>query len=190
VLDQLGPPNVLLVNRGGGRFEIAPENSTVGLWRNSLQATWCDYNQDGRPDLYIANDWGPAVLFRNDGPAGFKDVTSELGLTSYGFSMGASGATSIMTAETTSTSRTFYSDAGSRIMPVSGVEQDVRLAGSGNFHHREADGRLSRSPVWSRQNDDERWLVLGRNFTDFTMMGSSISTFLVVIIPHRRAFPD
>ncbi|MCC6235103.1 MAG: VCBS repeat-containing protein, partial [Verrucomicrobiales bacterium] len=53
VLDQLGPPNVLLVNRGGGRFEPAPENPVVGVWRNSLQATWCDYNGDGRPDLYI-----------------------------------------------------------------------------------------------------------------------------------------
>ena len=90
VLDQLGPPNVLLVNRGGGRFEPAPENSTVGLWRNSLQATWCDYNGDGRPDLYIPNDWGLNVLFRNDGPGGFTDVTSEVGLTDYGFSMGAS----------------------------------------------------------------------------------------------------
>jgi len=90
VLDQLGPPNVLLINRGGGRFEPAPENSTVGLWRNSLQATWCDYNQDGRPDLYIANDWGLDVLFRNDGPAGVTDVTAETGVTAYGFAMGAS----------------------------------------------------------------------------------------------------
>ena len=71
VLDQVGPPNVLLVNRGGGRFEVAPESSTVGLWRNSLQATWCDYNEDGWPDLYVPNDWGMNVLFRNDGPAGF-----------------------------------------------------------------------------------------------------------------------
>src|SRR5262249_46615562 len=51
VLDQIGPPNVLLVNRGGGKFEVAPENKTVGLWRNTLQATWCDYNEDGKPDL-------------------------------------------------------------------------------------------------------------------------------------------
>ena len=90
VLDQLGPPNVLLVNRGGGRFEVAPENSVIGVWRNSLQATWCDYNGDGRPDLYIANDWGPDNLFRNDGPIGFTDVTTEAGITAYGFAMGAS----------------------------------------------------------------------------------------------------
>ncbi|MCZ6795569.1 MAG: VCBS repeat-containing protein, partial [Planctomycetota bacterium] len=31
-LDQVGPPNVLLVNRGGGRFEIAPESPRLELW--------------------------------------------------------------------------------------------------------------------------------------------------------------
>jgi len=90
VLDQIGPPNVLLVNRGGGRFETAPENNTLGIWRNSLQATWGDYDQDGDPDLFVANDWAPSNLFRNDGPAGFKDVSEEAGITAYGFSMGAS----------------------------------------------------------------------------------------------------
>ncbi|HWN95696.1 MAG TPA: CRTAC1 family protein [Methylomirabilota bacterium] len=90
VLDQIGPPNVLLINRGGGRFEPAPENSTLGLWRNSLQATWGDYDQDGDVDIFVANDWAPSNLFRNDGAAGFKDVTREAGTTAYGFSMGAS----------------------------------------------------------------------------------------------------
>ncbi|HUS35068.1 MAG TPA: FG-GAP-like repeat-containing protein [Verrucomicrobiae bacterium] len=89
VLDQIGPPNVLLVNRGNGQFEVAPENAVVGSWRNTLQATWCDYNQDGRPDLYLANDWGMDSLFRNDGPKGFSDVSEEMGITHYGFAMGA-----------------------------------------------------------------------------------------------------
>jgi hypothetical protein len=90
VLDQLGPPNVLLVNRGGGKFEPAPENHVVGSWRNSLQATWGDYNEDGRPDLYIANDWGLDEMYLNDGASGFREVSDELGLTSYGYAMGAS----------------------------------------------------------------------------------------------------
>lgn len=89
VLDQLGPPNVLLINRGNGQFEPAPENKTIGVWRNSLQATWGDYNVDGRPDLYIANDWGLDSLFRNDGPDGFTDVSQQVGITSYGYAMGA-----------------------------------------------------------------------------------------------------
>jgi hypothetical protein len=89
VLDQLGPPNMLLINRGNGQFEPAPENETIGVWRNSLQATWGDYNLDGRPDLYIANDWGLDSLFRNDGPDGFTDVSQQVGITSYGYAMGA-----------------------------------------------------------------------------------------------------
>ncbi|MCG8406249.1 MAG: VCBS repeat-containing protein, partial [Phycisphaerales bacterium] len=89
LLNQLGPPNALLVNRGDGKFEPAPENSQLGIWRNTLQATWCDYDEDGDPDLYIANDWAPDHLFRNDGVEGFADVTDEAGTSEFGFAMGA-----------------------------------------------------------------------------------------------------
>src|SRR5438876_3091437 len=144
VLDQLGPPNVLLVNRGGGRFEPAPENSTVGIWRNSLQATWCDYNLDGRPDLYIANDWGPDVLFRNDGPAGFTDVTAEAGVTAYGFAMGASwgdydndGLEDIYVSN-------MYSAPGRRITTrIPGLDKMFVESAAGNWlYHQEANGKF------------------------------------------------
>lgn len=142
VLDQLGPPNVLLVNRGGGRFEPAPENSTVGLWRNSLQATWCDYNEDGRPDLYIPNDWGLNVLFRNDGPAGFTDVTSAMGLTCYGFSMGASFGDYDNDGRDDLYVSNMYSDAGRRITAqIPGLNPMFADSADGNFlYHRETGG--------------------------------------------------
>ncbi len=78
LLDQVGPPNMLLVNRGGV-FEPAPENKTVGLWRNSLQATWADYDRDGDLDLLVAGDTGGGVrmakMYRNEGNGFFeKDV--------------------------------------------------------------------------------------------------------------------
>ena len=144
VLDQLGPPNVLLVNRGGGRFEPAPENSTVGLWRNSLQATWCDYNEDGRPDLYIPNDWGLNVLFRNDGPAGFTDVTAEVGLTFYGFSMGASFGDYDNDGRDDLYVSNMYSEAGRRITArIPGLNQMFAESAEGNFlYHREANGKF------------------------------------------------
>lgn len=144
VLDQLGPPNVLLVNRGGGRFEPAPENATVGLWRNSLQATWSDYNQDGRPDLYIPNDWGLNVLFRNDGPAGFTDVTTELGLTSYGFSMGASWGDYDNDGRDDLYVSNMYSEAGRRITArLPGLDKTFAESAAGNYlYHRETDGRF------------------------------------------------
>src|SRR4029079_16742462 len=126
VLDQIGPPNVLLINRGGGRFELAPENSTVGIWRNSLQATWCDYNQDGRPDLFVANDWAPSNLFRNDGPAGFTDVTAEAGTTADGFSMGASWGDFDNDGREDLYVSNMYSEAGGRVPPrTPGVAQNI-----------------------------------------------------------------
>ncbi|MCC7377469.1 MAG: CRTAC1 family protein [Verrucomicrobiales bacterium] len=144
-LDQLGPPNMLLVNRGGGRFEPAPENVTVGIWRNSLQATWCDYNLDGRPDLYIPNDWGMNVLFRNDGPAGFKDVTEEMGLTFYGFSMGASFGDYDNDGRDDLYISNMCSDAGRRMTArIPGLDRMLIESSMGNWlYHREASGRFA-----------------------------------------------
>ena len=55
-LNNYGPPNLLLINRGG-RFETAPENDQVSIWRHTYQASWSDYDLDGDPDLYVANDF-------------------------------------------------------------------------------------------------------------------------------------
>jgi hypothetical protein len=86
---RVGPPNLLLRNKGEGRFEHPPESSQVAVWRNSFQASWADYDDDGDPDLYVANDFGTNNLFRND-LTGFVDVTSTTGATELGFGMGAS----------------------------------------------------------------------------------------------------
>ncbi len=144
VLDQLGPPNVLLLNRGGGRFDIAPENSTVGIWRNSLQATWCDYDQDGDPDLYIANDWGLDVLFRNDGPAGFTDVTQEAGIGSYGFTMGATWGDYDNDGREDLYVSNMYSEAGRRLTArIPGLDRMFVESASGNWlYHQEANGKF------------------------------------------------
>jgi len=144
VLDQLGPPNMLLINRGNGRFEPAPENATVGLWRNSLQATWCDFNGDGKPDLYIANDWGLNVLFRNDMPAGFTDVTKEMGLTCYGFSMGVSFGDYDNDGYEDLYVSNMYSEAGRRITArFPGLNPLFADSANGNFlYHREPNGKF------------------------------------------------
>jgi hypothetical protein len=144
VLDQIGPPNVLLINRGGGVFEPAPESSVVGLWRNSLQATWCDYNLDGKPDLYIPNDWGMNVLFRNDEPSGFTDVTSEMGLNTYGFSMGASFGDYDNDGRDDLYVSNMYSQAGRRICArIPGLNPMFAESANGNFlYRREPNGKF------------------------------------------------
>ena len=84
-----GLPNILLKNVGGGRFVRAAEGKVLELWRPTYQSTWADYDNDGDMDLYIANDFSPNHLFRNDGGK-FTDVTASSGTADNGFGMGAS----------------------------------------------------------------------------------------------------
>ena len=68
-----GPPNFLFHNRlapdGSGTFEDVTEAS--GLNENndrySFAPAWCDYDGDGWPDLYVANDFGRNNLYKNGG---------------------------------------------------------------------------------------------------------------------------
>lgn len=87
--NRFGPPNVLLKNQGGGRFTRVEDNG-LKLFKNSHQATWADYDNDGDMDVYVASDFAPNNLFRNDGVDGFTDVTGETGTADLGFGMGAS----------------------------------------------------------------------------------------------------
>ncbi|MEZ4701274.1 MAG: CRTAC1 family protein [Rhodothermales bacterium] len=61
-------------------------------------AAWIDYDRDGDLDLYLVQGGEPDAarprgpgnrLFRNDGAAGFADVTTEAGVGDTGYGMGA-----------------------------------------------------------------------------------------------------
>ncbi|HEX9754553.1 MAG TPA: CRTAC1 family protein [Gemmatimonadales bacterium] len=73
-----GGKNLLFRNLGGGRFEDVTDRMGVGSTRWTLAAAAADFNEDGWPDLYLANDYGPEELFLNDGGARF--VQSGAGL--------------------------------------------------------------------------------------------------------------
>ncbi|MCZ6597936.1 MAG: FG-GAP-like repeat-containing protein [Planctomycetota bacterium] len=70
-------------NGGGGFADVSRE---AGLFhvQSGYSATFCDYDDDGWPDLYIGRDgWnGPAAnsLYRNDGEGAFADVTAQAGV--------------------------------------------------------------------------------------------------------------
>ena len=85
----------LYKNENGYFVDVTDES---GIGKNpyyGLSATWWDYNDDGRPDLYIANDFmGPDHLFENlgldqNGVVQFKDVTADAIPYTPWFSMGA-----------------------------------------------------------------------------------------------------
>ena len=137
ILNQVGPPNILLVNRGGGRFEISPHGKQLHLWRNTLQATWSDFDEDGDPDLYVANDWAPDNLFRNDGAEGFVDITQAAGTTEFGFAMGASWGDYDNDGRMDLYVSNMYSKAGRRITAqIAELKPDFARSVEGNYLYR------------------------------------------------------
>ena len=88
IIDRPGPPNVLLHNEGRGRFSVVAGDHPLRSWRNTYQSTWADVDGDGDADLYVANDFAPNSLYRNDGGGKFVDVTEETGTSDIGVGMG------------------------------------------------------------------------------------------------------
>jgi hypothetical protein len=71
----------LFHNRGDGSFEDV--TSTSGIFdtsSKSLGVAMLDFDQDGWPDLLVANDTQPNKLYRNLRNGKFKDVAVEMGL--------------------------------------------------------------------------------------------------------------
>jgi hypothetical protein len=71
----------LFHNRGDGTFEDV--TATSGIFDSSsksLGVAMLDYDQDGWPDLLIANDTQPNKLYRNARNGTFKDVAVEAGI--------------------------------------------------------------------------------------------------------------
>ncbi len=66
----------LLRNLGGGRFEDVSEASGVAKAKScyGFTAVASDFDDDGRPDVYVACDSTPSLLFRNLGDGRFEEV--------------------------------------------------------------------------------------------------------------------
>jgi hypothetical protein len=74
------PRTALYRNLGGWRFvDVAAVAGVDGL-HYGLGVTVGDYDNDGFPDLFL-NNYGPNVLYRNNGDGTFSEVTEQAGLT-------------------------------------------------------------------------------------------------------------
>jgi len=72
--------NRLFRNRGDGTFEdVTTRAGTACEGCFSAGVTVGDYDNDGRPDIYVAN-FGANVLFHNRGDGTFEDVTRKAGV--------------------------------------------------------------------------------------------------------------
>ena len=77
----VGQTSWLFRNRGNGTFEDV--TASAGIFDSSsksLGVAMLDYDQDGWPDLLVANDTQPNRLYRNQRNGTFRDVAVEAGI--------------------------------------------------------------------------------------------------------------
>jgi hypothetical protein len=84
-----GSPDNLYHNNHDGTFTDVSKKAGVSdpEHRYGLTSIWSDFNNDGKLDLFVANDGQPSYLYQGDGAGHFTDV----GFTS-GIALNANGA--------------------------------------------------------------------------------------------------
>ncbi|MGH7522668.1 MAG: FG-GAP-like repeat-containing protein [Gemmatimonadales bacterium] len=81
--------NLLFHNNRDRTFtELAARAGVVGAAGKSLEAVWADFDSDGWPDLYVANDVTDNQLFRNLGNGTFADISHQAHVADYRSAMG------------------------------------------------------------------------------------------------------
>jgi hypothetical protein len=81
--------NLLFHNSRNGTFrEVARQAGVADTAGRSLSATWADLDEDGWPDLYVANDVSDNVLYQNRGDGTFQDVSHAARVADYRGAMG------------------------------------------------------------------------------------------------------
>ncbi len=87
---RVGQYDRLYRNNGDGTFTEVSKDAGIAGADSGLSATWWDYNDDGLPDLYVANDYfEPDHLYRNNGDGTFEDVILQAVPHTPWFSMGS-----------------------------------------------------------------------------------------------------
>ena len=111
-----GGRNVLLNNLGGFRFTDVTQK--VGLDQNntrwSFSASWEDYDRDGDPDLYVANDFGRNCLYQNNNGK-FSNIAKKAGVEDMAAGMSVSWGDSNRDGAPDLLIGNMFSSAGQRV---------------------------------------------------------------------------
>ena len=180
--DSNGTTNYLIRNNGNGTFEDVTEEAGVGNGSvYSFQGLWIDYDEDGWQDLYVVNDRNIATnnMYRNLGDGTFEDVTDELGLSDFFFSMcnvgsdyDNDGDVDLLVTNNPFGHRLYNNDGGqfSNVAEAAGVATYDHCWGSAWIDYDNngwQDLYIACSPFWNEPGKD-RFYVSNEDGTSFT----------------------
>ena len=137
-----GPSNLLFRNDGQGRFGEASTEAGFEPTNNrfSFAAAWGDYDDDGDPDLYVANDFGRNNLYRNNGDGTFDDVARQLGVEDLGAGMSAAWGDYDNDGDLDLYTANMWSSAGQRITSSAGFDAVAPGESERSQFQRQAQG--------------------------------------------------
>ena len=128
-----GGRNVLLANLGD--FQFADLTKEVGLNQNnnrwSFAAAWEDYDRDGDPDLYVANDFGRNCFYRND-KGKFTNIAEKCEIEDMGAGMSVAWGDSNRDGASDLLIGNMFSSAGQRVSFQRNYEAGKKRMARGN----------------------------------------------------------
>lgn len=77
--EPMGKPNRLYLNNGDGTFTDVASEAGIADDLQAQGVAFGDFDNDGDPDLYVANDFGINTIYFNNGDGTFADMTGNAG---------------------------------------------------------------------------------------------------------------
>jgi len=144
-----GGGNLLFRNKGDWQFEdVTALSGTDGGDRSTFTALWLDANDDGKPDLYVPNEFGDGVLYVNQGNGTFRPTSLSNSPCDFG-TMGATCGDVNNDGRIDIYCGNMYSKAGSRVIgnvregtyPPAVMEKMRTFVRGSQLHLNRGDGR-------------------------------------------------
>ena len=142
-----GTPDLLFVSQKDGTFREEARKWGVADNRWGYAAAFADVNEDGRQDLYLANDFGEKALYINHGDR-FVDEAKERGVHDPGNGMGVSFGDYNNDGKLDLHASNMSSTAGNRILarifPTQSAQDNVykKLAAGNNLFENQGAGKF------------------------------------------------